>query len=72
MYNFLVYSSNYSETTGILWFNSKNKATNFKNHITDTNDFEYVKYKTKLLGGIEGDGADGTLKNTPILVPLKY
>ena len=28
MYNLLEYSSNYSGTTGILWFYSKNEATN--------------------------------------------
>ena len=29
MYNLIEYSSNYSETTGSLWFYSKDEATNF-------------------------------------------
>ena len=33
MYNLREYSSNYSETTGSLWFYSKDEATNFDNNI---------------------------------------
>ena len=32
MYNLIQYSSNYSETTGRLWFYSKNETTNFNAH----------------------------------------
>ena len=39
MYNLIEYSSNYSETTGTLWFSSKDKATNFNGDITNTDDF---------------------------------
>ena len=33
MYNLIEYSSNYSETTGSLWFYSKDEATNLNNYI---------------------------------------
>ena len=36
MYNLLEYSSNYSETTGGLWFYSKDGTTNFDAAITNT------------------------------------
>ena len=67
----LKYSSNYSETTGSLWFCSKDEATNFKNDIGVTNNFKSFKHKTKLLRENEADGANGILKST-IAVPLKY
>ena len=34
MNNLIEYSSNYSETTGSLWFYSKDEATEFNNDIT--------------------------------------
>ena len=49
IYNLIEYSSNYSETTGSLWFYSKDEATNF-NNIENTDDFKSFKYKAKLLG----------------------
>ena len=38
MYNLVEYSSNYSETTGCLWFYSKDKATDFSADIADNNN----------------------------------
>ena len=35
IYNLLVYSSNYSETIGSLWFYSKHEAINFNLDIVD-------------------------------------
>ena len=35
MYNLLGYNSNYSDTTGSLWFYSKNSPTNFNADIGD-------------------------------------
>ena len=32
MFNLIEYSSNYSETTGSLWFYSKDEVTNFNNN----------------------------------------
>ena len=71
MYNLMQYSSSYSETTGSLWSYSNDKATNFNGDIVNTNIFKSFKYKAKLLKNIEGDGANGILKDTTIAVPLK-
>ena len=35
MYNLIEYSSNYSETTGSLWFYSKDEATDFNGLIAN-------------------------------------
>ena len=43
------YSSNYSETTGRLWFYSKDEATAFNADIANTDYFKSFKYKAKLL-----------------------
>ena len=45
-----MYSSNHSETTGNLWFYSKDVATNSDANIANTNSFKSFKYKAKLLG----------------------
>ena len=58
MYNLMEYSSNYSETTGSLWFYSKDEATNFNADIANDNNFRSFKYKTKLLGNTEADRAN--------------
>ena len=50
MYSLIEYSSNYSETTGNLWFYSKNEATDFNNDIESTDNFKSFRYKAKLLG----------------------
>ena len=63
VYNLIEYSSNYSQTTGSLWFCSKEEAINFNNDIADDNIFNFFKCKTKLLGNTETDKANGTLKN---------
>ena len=76
MYNLIEYSSNYSETTGRLWFYSDDEAANFNNNIANINIFKYFKYKAKLLGNKVTQPAptDGNriLKNATIAVPLKY
>ena len=49
MYNLIVeHISNYSETTGILWFYSKDEATSFNINIENTDNFKSFKYKAKL------------------------
>ena len=63
MYNLVEYSSNYFETTGSLWFYSKDEATNFNADIANTNNFESFMYKAKLLENTETDGDNGILKN---------
>ena len=50
MYNLIEYSSSYSETTGSLWFYSKDKGTNFDADIGNNNNFKSFEYKAKLLG----------------------
>ena len=50
MYNLIEFGSSYSETTGSLWFYSKNKAPDFIVNIVNTDDSKSFKYKTKLLG----------------------
>ena len=72
MYNLIEYRSNYSETTGSLWFYFKDKATNFNADIANTNDFKYFKYKAELLENTEADNANGILKDLTIAFPLKY
>ena len=72
MYNFIECSSNYPETTGSLWFYSKNEATDFNASITNTDNFKFFKYKARLLRNTEDDNANGILKNKTTAVPLKY
>ena len=50
MHNLLERSSNYSDTTGSLWFCSKDETTNLNVNITNINDIKSFKYKAKLLG----------------------
>ena len=45
VYNLIEYSSNYSKSTGSLWFYSKDEATDFNANTANTDDF---KYKAKL------------------------
>ena len=74
MYNLIEYSSNYSKTTGSLWFYSKDKATNFNKNIENTDNFK--SFKAKLLGNTVAqpvpNNANGILKDGTIAVPLKY
>ena len=53
-----MHNSNYSETTGKLWFYSEDEATKLNNNISNTNNFKSFIYKAKLLGDIESDGAN--------------
>ena len=75
MNNLIEYSSNYSETTGSLWFYSKDEATNFNADIANDDNFKSLKYKAKLLGNTAaqaGNAANGILEYATIAVPLKY
>ena len=53
MYSLTECSWNYSETTGSLWFYSKDEATDFNNNIANTDGFKSFKYKAKSLGIID-------------------
>ena len=46
MYNLSEYSSNYSDTTGSLWFYSKDEETDFNNIIENSDEITSSKYKT--------------------------
>ena len=72
IYNLIEYSSNYSETTGCLWFYLKNEGTSFNTDIANDNNFKSFKYKTKLLENTMTDNANGILKNVTSAVSLKY
>ena len=69
-------SSNYAETTGSLWFYSKDEATDFNPDIINDNNFKSFKYKAKLLGKTEAqpnpNNVHGILKIETLAVPLKY
>ena len=70
IYNLIEYSSNYSKTTGSLWFYSKDEVNNFNNNIVNTNNFKSFKYKTKLFEDTVADGVNGILKDATIAVSL--
>ena len=76
MYNLVQYSSNNSETTGSLWFRSKDEACNFNNNIANTDNYKSFKYKVKLLENTVAEpapnAANEILRNATIAVPLKY
>ena len=72
MYNLLEYISNYSETTGRLWFYYKDEATNLNVDIGNNNAFKSFNYKDKLLEDIVADDNHEILKNAAIAMPLKY
>ena len=55
MYNLIGYCSNYSETTGGLWFYSKDEVTDFYADIANDNNFKSFKYKYKLLGNTQSN-----------------
>ena len=55
-YNMIEYSSNFSETTGSLWFYAKDESSNFNNNNNNNNNnnkntdnFKPFQHKAKLL-----------------------
>ena len=58
--------------SGSLWLYSKDVATNFNSVIESTENFKSFKYKAKWLGKTEAYGANETLRNIAIAIPLKY
>ena len=70
-YSFLEYISNYSETTGSLWFYSQYEATNFNAANEDNNTFKSFKYKAKLLENSKAHSVNGIFRNLAIAMPLK-
>ena len=64
IYNLIEYSSNYSKTTGSLWFFSKDETTNFNADI--------AKLLRNTAGQPAPNAANRILRNATIAVPLKY
>ena len=71
-YNLIEYSSNYSDSSGILWHlkRDENPANNVDQSLDNSKSF---KYKASLVGKAT-DATDGNsfVKSTKIIVPLKY
>ena len=76
MYNLLECSLNCSDTTGSLWFYSKDEIINFNADIANNAAFKFCKCKIKLLEDTVAQSApdtgDGILKNAAIAKPVKY
>ena len=70
MYNLTECSSKNSETTGSLWFYSKDEATNFNADIDNTDDFKSFKYKAKSIETVVEEGAIGIPKMQQLLCHL--
>ena len=76
MYNLIEYSDNYADSSGSLYQFKRdespmNDAENPLNVALDNSTS--FKYKASLLGkATDADGNDKSLKNTKIVVPLKY
>ena len=76
MYNLIEYSDNYADSSGSLYqFKRDESPTNYDGNLLNValeNSVSF-KYKESLLGkGNDADGNDRSLKNTKIVVPLKY
>ena len=76
MDNLLQYSSNYSSTTGSLWFYSKDEATNFNANVANNTTFKSFMYKATLVGETYAPPTQNNnhriLENTTIALPFKY
>ena len=76
MYNLIEYSDNYNDSSGSLYQFKRDESpmNNDGNPLNATlNNSSSFKYKTSLLGkATDADGNDKSLKNTKIVVPLKY
>ena len=49
MYNMLEFSSTYSDTTGSLWFYSKDEAIDFNKAFSNTDYFDFFKHTNRLV-----------------------
>ena len=73
MNSLIEYSSNYSETAGILWFYSKDEATEFNNKIENADSFKSCPYNSELLGNaVAQTPPNNANRIIKIVVPLKY
>ena len=76
MYNLIEYSENYVDSSGSLYqFKRDESPMNDNNNPLNValDNSTFFKYKSSLLGKVtDADGNDRSLKNTKIVVPLKY
>ena len=76
MYNLIEYSDNYADSSGSLYHIKRDESpTNDDGNPlnVDLDNSASFKYKASLLGKTtDADGNDRSLKNTKIVVPLKY
>ena len=72
MQNLIEYSDNYSDPSGSLWQFKKDEVP-ANNAVLTTNNSKSFKYKTALVGKTaEAADRNSFVKNTKILVQLKY
>ena len=68
MYNMLEFSSTYSDTTGSLWFYSKDEAIDFNKAFSNTDYFDFFKHTNRLVQATVA----WNLENVTTAVPFKY
>ena len=72
MYNLIEYSDNYSDTSGCLWQFKRDEVPNNDADLSIDNSKSF-KYKAALVGKTaDAAGGNTFVKNTKIVVPLKY
>ena len=72
MYNLIEYSDNYSDTSGSLWQFKRDEVPNNDADLSIDNSKSF-KYKAALVGKTaDAAGGNTFVKNTKIVVPLKY
>ena len=75
MYNLIEYSDNYNDLSGSLYQFKRDESpiNNDENPLNVAlNNLSSFKYKASLLGKVDTDVNDRSLKNTKIVVPVKY
>ena len=74
MYNMLEYSLSHSNTTGSLWFYSKDEATNFNANIGNNAAFVFSKCKLQedTVAQPAPNNNNGILRDVTIIMLLKY
>ena len=72
MYNLTEYSSNYSRTTGSLWFYPNDEVNNFNANTSYDNSFKFFKHKANTEAQPNPNNANGILKNAATAAPLTY
>ena len=72
MYNLIEYSDNYSDTSGCLWQFKRDEVPNNDADLSIDNSKSF-KYKAAIVGKTaDAAGGNTFVKNTKIVVPLKY